>query len=77
MRRLSILAALVALAAGAIVAVGALASGETQSQPSDTDATASSIPLVTADVTAVRLATARYAANLNRAKADDTGSSQR
>jgi hypothetical protein len=53
--------------------VGALASGETQSRPSDIEATASSIPLVTADVTAARLATARYATNLNRAKADGYG----
>jgi hypothetical protein len=64
MRRLSILATLVALAAGAIVAVGATASGKTQSRPSGTGATASSISPVTA-----RLATAKYATNLNRAKA--------
>jgi hypothetical protein len=73
MRRLSILAALLALAAGAIVAVSASASGQIHSRPSATGATASNISPVTADVMAARSATAKYATNLNRAKADGYG----
>ena len=73
MRRLSIPAMLIALAASAAIAVGATASGKTQSPPSSTGATESSISPVTADVTAARLATAKYATNLNRAKADGYG----
>src|SRR5205823_13504967 len=49
------------------------APGKTQSQPSRATATASRIPPVTADVTAARLPTAKYATNLNRAKADGYG----
>jgi len=73
MRRPSILIALVALAAGAVVAVSATASGKTPSRPSDTGTTSSAISPVTADVTDARLATAKYATNLNRAKADGYG----
>jgi hypothetical protein len=73
MRRLSILATLVALAASAVVAVGAIASGKTHSRASSASATASSLSPVTAAVMAARLATAKYATNLNRAKADGYG----
>jgi hypothetical protein len=67
MRRLSILAALLAVAASAIVAVGATASSKRAG------ASPSSAQLVTADVSAARLATAKYATSLSRAKADGYG----
>jgi hypothetical protein len=73
MRRISILATLVALAASAVVVLGATASGKTQSRPPGSGATESSISPVITDVMAARLATAKYATNLNRAKADGYG----
>ncbi len=73
MRRLSILAILAALAASAAVAVVATASVKTRSRTSSATATAASISPVIADVMIARLATAKYATNLNRAKADGYG----
>ncbi len=67
MRRIAILAALFALVASAIAAVGATAS--TNRAPAGT----SSAQSVTADVVTARLATAKYATSLSRAKADGYG----
>ncbi len=64
MRRIFILAALLALVAGAIAPVGATALSNLA--PAGT----SSAQSVTADVVAARLATAKYATSLSRARAD-------
>jgi hypothetical protein len=72
MRRLLIVAALLAVGAGVVSRVAAPASAEKQAQrdPARAVTAASTGSTVTADVVAARAATFRYATNLARAKAD-------
>jgi hypothetical protein len=72
MRRVLIPIALVALGASVVIAVAASASVRTPPQPAPAHPTAavSSQLSVTFEVVAARLATAKYATNLARAKAD-------
>lgn len=70
MRRAAITTALVVAAISALVAVAAAASRTASRQPARPAAVAASQPRLAADVVAARLATARYATNLARAKAD-------
>jgi hypothetical protein len=69
MRRRSIGTAFAVLGASLVVGVAASASVNTQSGPTHAAPAASSESTVTADIVAARLATARYATNLARAKA--------
>jgi hypothetical protein len=62
--------AVAAVAASVAIGVISSASGKTQSQHEPTAAAASSQSPIASDVVAARLATAKYATNLARAKAD-------
>jgi hypothetical protein len=72
MRRLVIIAALAAIAGSAVVGVAASAPVR-RTAAVDSAGAASSAPRITSDIVAARLATAKYATDLARAKADGYG----
>jgi hypothetical protein len=72
MRRLVVIAALAAIGGSAVVGVAASAPVR-RTAAVDSAGAASSAPRITSDIVAARLATAKYATNLARAKADGYG----